>query len=486
MEHDLNDESVGPVVTLLRRTFEAKAGEIEVGPPDHQPIADARPRRYMAVAAAVALVVVGATSLVGSRALAPDDGERSVGGAPTTAASTAPAGPAAIEAVQWYLPTRIPTGFALADLSAGAVEPNAALEQQRWVIKADDGLTTEGWMTVSAFAVDAGRGSPGQLRSDPQVSSWGTPDFGGWTVDWIEDGTQVQIQATEQLDTETLLAIAGSSIVADGDVIIDPTSVPAELVAVDTGAAAASIAPAPAVSFTLDRTSGDGGGVWVTIAPEARTLDAIVNEETERRDLDGVQYSILEGETDENGPYTTVRWLADGIGHELIGRVTAGEAIEIAASIEPATSEQAAAAANGITGHLHSLPVVASAVLSNGMTLSAHGPADGGNGGAIALCVDQPRLQCVQPGTESTLGGGAEAALYDVVSLDGRWVVGWQFVEPTNIVPIDGLEVERATTGEGWFVTVPVGAGGEVPTITFDLGADAQQSYNPTDRLRPG
>jgi hypothetical protein len=240
------------------------------------------------------------------------------------------------------------------------------------------------------------------------------------------------------------------------------------------------------VSLVLSPTAGDGGGIWVTIAPESRALDAIVEQETQRRVIGGVQYSVLEGEPDEYGPYTRVQWVAGGIGYDVTGRVSVDVALEVASGIEPVTSERATTAVDTITSRIHSLPVVASAALADGSTVSAHGP-HGGDGGAVALCVAGADTACYRPGTESTLGGGTERSLFAVFDSDGhRQVVGWTAEDLTGIAPIDGQAIVEATTGVGSFVAVPVADGEPVPEITFDLGGGVEQSYVPTERLRPG
>jgi hypothetical protein len=486
MDHEVTDD-LAPVVTLLRRTLDAKASEVGALAP-RLPSTAPKGRRREPLVAACLVVALGASVLAGYRALAPDDRNRAVTEPPATPAPEEAGDTLPSVGVQWFLPTRVPEGFELTDLSAVPAETQPATDEQHWVIRADDGMTTVGWMTVFATPVTGGAALQPSTRSDPAVSVWGTPDFGGWTVEWVENGTLVQIQATAQIDSDTLLSLVEASTVTDGDIEIEPSAIPPELVAVPNGPATTSpTESAASVSVVLSPTVGDGGGIWVTIGPESRALDAIVEQETERRVIGGVQYSVLEGEADEYGPYTRVQWVAAGTGYDVTGRVGVDVALEVARGIEPVTSERAAAEADAITNRIHALPVVASASLSEGTTVSAHRPAGDSDGGAVGLCVAGPTTTCYRPGTESTLGGGTESILFVVVDVDGRrQVVGWMSADPTEVVPIEGLAVVDATTGVGSFLVVPVPEGGPVPDITFDLGDGVEQSYSPTEQLRPG
>ena len=120
MEPDVTAEETQMLVALLRRTMEVKAGEVEI-PVGIERIATPRRQRPWMAMAACAVAAVAAGSLLGYRAIAPDERDRAVGKTPST---SSPDDVAADEAIQWYLPEQIPNNYVLTDVrgtSAGVL-----------------------------------------------------------------------------------------------------------------------------------------------------------------------------------------------------------------------------------------------------------------------------------------------------------------------------------------------------------------------------
>lgn len=238
----------------------------------------------------------------------------------------------------------------------------------------------------------------------------------------------------------------------------------------DAPTAAPANGPIEAVFLTLNPISGVPGQISITMtnAPFDPPTDA-----DERRTIDGIEYAIYAGTGEAGAQFTMMTWETGGRHGELTGQVPVGAALAVAQSLQPVSRHQAATQAGIITARAMTLPTLGSATFADGVSVSARRPVDGSDA-IVALCVEAPAQRCLRPANQTTLAGGGQPVLYEVFTIQGdRRIIGWHASQPEiGVVGGDDAEVVGASTGSGWFVSVPVHEGEELPTLSID-GADS-------------
>lgn len=340
--------------------------------------------------------------------------------------STAPA-PQVDPAQIWFLPNGLPAGYELTDISA-RIDPagGEASAEVTWVRRGADGRTIKG----SVNALSAPDGEP-RIIDAPTATVHGEPahvaafsdDGTSWTVMWVEAGSYHAVQVTDSTP-DGAVAIAEASIVTDGAVDLAPALVPLGYEAVPT--TAVSAAQRNSVFLVAMPTDGGPGAIWADISTPGPSLDEVSIDEDERRVVDGVEVSITTRAADAAGPYTSARFVRDGWLYTVTGRTDVDTVVTFARSLQPVTAQRAAQEAGAITDRVLRLDQLGRASFADGTVVTARGVA--GAGGALAVCIEAPILECHRPGTEATLGGVGEVALYELFAMpDGRRVIiGWQ------------------------------------------------------------
>ena len=113
------------------------------------------------------------------------------------------------------------------------------------------------------------------------------------------------------------------------------------------------------------------------------SLDEIAIDETERREIDGVEYSLFESSTSR---FVRVAWSDGERGFVAESDAPLDDVLAVASSTRAVTFAEAEAASAAITASTLALPVVATATLGDGTSVSVHGPAD--DIGVVGICVD--------------------------------------------------------------------------------------------------
>lgn len=454
------------VTTLLRRTFDSIVAELDDDSLAGHDSPDPRPRRrwqLLVVAACLVLVVVSAFFIV-SRA---GDVERTTSGTDVVVGSTAVPG--------WYLPTYLPEGYELTGIAERTETLEDAMSYEIWVRK-DDGVTT-GYVRALVnepipSVVEAQSGRVVSIHGADAEISENPAETGSWRVAWTEGETRLAIE-TIGLDEDSTLAIAEASTVAGGDLSLDATSMPAEFTSAgsgmyDAGTEFGSVVLAAAPTGPTETTP-----IFMQIVGAATSLDESVRSETERRVVNGVEYSVridTQGTYSGNREHTTITWAQDGRRFLVLGELAADTLLDVAQGLRPATATEAAVAASETTDRALALPEHGRAELSDGRLLTVHASAE--SDAVDALCVADAEPRCFRIYLASA-SSGPPSGFYRVFDTGrDRLIVGWHATDPGGVATAsDGSSVDIIEGTEGWFVTLTVATGEALPTIEFEHGS---------------
>jgi hypothetical protein len=495
MSPDHDEAEFADVVALLRHTYEVRADDVEVLP--HRPFrtvahATRRPNWRVGLSvAAAALVVAGVVGVVALR----DRGESGPGAETTLPSPTNPTAsvtPTTTPTVAgdrrdvvWFLPAELPQDFEITDVRAffrrvvAPDDPDAVccgdhgtdaiglpivVRGQTFIRPASAGAPT-GSISASAEFLDGAELLPQTGEGIDEVTVHGVRGYLGRSLiqnpslTWVEANNTVTIVASVEQTSDELLAIAEASTVGERTVVLDPASLPAGFELAD---------PFAGVDLTIDHYQGlDGSaaspdgtnGITWSAHTATLALDFVVDDETERRVVDGVEYSIRVDSIEPD--HTTVTWLADGWELRVAGPVDADGAMAVAQSVREVSSAQAADAGRQVTDELLALPTVASVVLPDGTRVSVHRALDGVRSEA-ALCVELDVPRCI-PSFEPD-----RSTLIEVFDLGGQLtIVGWDAA--ISEATADGRPIDAipASTGHGAFVAVPVDAPFPMPSLSW-------------------
>lgn len=461
--------------------------------------------------------------------------------APTSSGpgSTAAARSDRADQVQWFLPAALPDGYELTEIWAelrvdgtpnpdlgGGVEvvrwPDLTAGTQTWIRRGADGVTNEDTIAVQAIA--AGAPAPTIPRSNPAPGATiasgtdeavGTaPDTStpepdsyligepnttvhgldavivgppmrespGWTVNWVESGMQVTLQTTGGVSEDEAMAIAESTTITADGATIDPAAVPTGFEPTEPDTSTPAL-PDRRESVTLVVGAESQHSIRVRIdTPAVSNLDEASTDETERRTIDGVDYSLFEN---DDTLYSQVVWFADGRQFEAAGNATIDDVLTVATGLSTATLDEATDAATTITAATQALPTVATTTLADGVEVSVHGPADD-NIGVVGICVDAPEPHCVRPDGIMGQLGVPGMAITAVFHIDGdRRTIAWNGDQPelSDEPPVPDLVA--AATGTGWFIDQVTPAGQPLRGISFRADDGSLTGVSPTDVIRP-
>lgn len=545
LEHRLR-HTFGVVVPLIERTGcrpSDGAARAARGRTRRAPVA-------VACSVIVALGVAGGIAMVardGAGTTAPDAGSLATPIAsvePAASAVPAPGGRTdRADQVTWFLPTVLPEGYELTALKAelrvdGTPNPDIAggfevvggsvlpeRPTQTWRRRGADGLTNED--TISIEAVVDGPASPpptiavmspgsmpivdgatagdatsasGRLILAPNTTVGGVDavivgppvrESPGWTVNWAEEGIVFTLRATDGVSEDEALALAETATVEGGIVSLDPAALPDGF---------EPVPPEPAAPQTVDRievvtfvVGAEGRTIQVRVnTPVLMSLDEIAIDETERREIDGVEYSLFESSTSR---FVRVAW-SDG------ERVFVAESdaplddvLAVASSTRAVTFAEAEAASAAITASTLALPVVATATLGDGTSVSVHGPAD--DIGVVGICVDTAdgdstdvagaEGRCIRPDRFIGQPAPTGLAINAVFHLEGdRRTIAWSGIRPElTETGLGAPELVAAATGVGWFVDQVTPAGEPLRSIGFRSDDGSLTGIYPDDSIRP-
>lgn len=488
-----------------------------------QPRGQARsPRLPMAIACSVivALGVMGAVVVAtrdNDQSAQTSSGDAVVAGERATTRG-AGLGRDRAEQIQWFLPTALPEGYELTDISAelrvdgtanpdvgGGVEsvgPGTRPIGQTWIRRAADGRS-EDTITVEAVPVPGsggdGSATPVSPPAQPDSHLIGEPnatvhgldavvigppvrESPGFTVNWVEDDVIVTIQVTGGVSREEALVLGEATTVVGVNASVDPAALPTgfEVVPVDASA------PVPAnrrEAVTLVVTA-ETGSIRVRVdTPAVSTVAEASVDETERRTIDGIDYSLFES---SDTMYARVVWFADGRQYVAEGDATIDDVMALATGLRAASRDDAAAAAEAITAATQTLPTVATATLDDGVEVSVHGPADD-NVGVVGICVDTPKVQCVRPDRELGQLGVPGLTINAVFHIgDARRAIAWNGTEPElSDAETPMPDLIPAASGTGWFIDQETPAGEPLRRIDFRADDGSLTGVYPIDAIRP-
>lgn len=362
------------------------------------------------------------------------------------------------------LPTVLPTGYSVADVSVG--QRNASTRPiTRYLRSANDG-SPGAMVELSSHVLTENEELPdGSRRVHGQPAD--SFDSGqSWVVRWSEAGRLVTVYGTALSSEETLTLAEGSEI--------DPTSGTVTLPDSARGSFVLAVGPAPSAdrldtSIELlpdDRHAGGWVSVGMTPNSDRFTLAAV-----ELRLVTGgfatAEHTTIRGEDalvattapNEFGAINLVTWIEDGVVINISGRVTSTELVDLADGLTPATVADARALRATVDERALALPSLGAATLPNGMEVSAH---TAGRGSADFLCLTEPIRRCEPNVSESSLVGDVQrfAALTFVVDGD-RWLVGWAEGEHEPHLSSEAVVgdpvVDVVVTGGATYFAAPVG-----------------------------
>lgn len=482
------------------------------------------PRRPMLVPVAAGLVAVAGLGAVVFVNRAGDESgptatpTQTQGTVASTVTTSVPVASDDPDQVQWFLPGVLPEGYELTDITAdrvvdGAPNPDVAggfevvggwpdIDEgiQTWIRRGPDGVSNADTISVQARTSGVSAPTiPGGSTPEPDSALMGPVnatvhgldafviglpqrESPGWTIEWSESGMLVTILTTGGVSEDEATAIAEASIVSTDGATVDPASLPAGFEPVDMDADA----PSPSnvhesVAFIVSPTAG-GGSIRVSIDTAYASLDELAIDESERRAIDGVEYSMFEN---DDSLYSRVVWLADGRQFEAAGAAAMDDVLAVATGVRAATREEAGAAAAAITAATQALPTVGAATLADGLQVSVHGPID--DVGVVGICVDGAQPRCVRPDGVMGLLGIPGLAINAVFHIGGdRRVIAWNGTEPELSDAEAALpDLVAAATGIGWFVDRRIPAGQPLQGISFRADDGSLTGVVPTDALRP-
>jgi len=213
--------------------------------------------------------------------------------------------------------------------------------------------------------------------------------------------------------------------------------------------------------------------------PDGSSADGTYVDDAELRTIDGVQYRI-DSRSSTFGGFVSVTWTADGRLFDVRGHTAEETILAVALSLQAATPEAAAAAADEATARIQLHPISAEAEFDDGLRVTARGFDE--MQGVFALCVESPTPECLHSGGEDP----NPESLLEVFTVDGhRVLIGWG-LGATNLTVSDGSPLTEVASSDGMdtFVRVDLADGQPIPMLEWTEG-DAQRGSAPSVRIRP-
>ena len=508
MSPDHDEAEFEDVIALLRHTYDVRAEDVEVLP--DRPFRTAghatrRPNWRVGLSvAAAALVVAGVVGVVALR----DRGESGPGAettTPTTSIADAetPATQLGADDVTWFLPA-LPDGYSLLEFGAvfrsvvPAGDPAAVCcgdhgsvaialpdfsNRQRWVWPSNGGGATE-MISAHAYFDPANELAQSSGEDIFDVTVHGVPGYVDTTTDptitWLENGTSVVVRASIDLDADGSRCARRSQHRRTGHRLARLRIVACRLrTRRPARGRAAEIDRYQIVTGRLGSLDGSSGPISFRVVTALTALDVLIEEETERRVVDGVEYSLNEDEFGQ--PNVTVRWVTGGWEFEVTAAGGVDQAMDVATSLHEVTQQEAHAAVGAMADYVLTLPTLASAVLGDGTRVSVH-VEDWQEANHAAICVEGPEPVC----RRTRIPVEEDTSVIEVFEIGGdRRVLGWDRV--VSEVNAGGMaaEVVPATSGTGTFVSVPIEPGAAIPQVMWTNERGTLTGYLPDLWLQP-
>ena len=473
------------VVTLLRRTLDATADEIDeidlgnVWIPDRQSGRSFRWRALTLVACA-ALMAAGVV-VVGSRG----GGLTEMGrGSDTVVPAQQP---------DWYLPSYLPEGYEVGGLGSTTDVSDETTSNEVWVRK-DGGRTTghiSAWVNTPGpasgiWTSPGGRpyvhGIPATGRRQMYTNDPASDDV-VYSIEWTERDVRFEI-TVYGISYDEMVQIAEASTI-DGDVLtLVADTMPPDFELVEraeypTGA-----------SYTVENVVvapieiGTDAVIYTSIRTRQSPLDALVVREDERRVIDDVEYSVAS----KGPPYPAeefghheITWVRDGHLFETSGRVDPEVLLEYAAGFARGSERDAASAIDTISASREAFPEFDRVTLAGGTVVVARTRDE--SVGVEVLCLSAAESACYRDYLGAFASNvPAPSPIFTVFALaGGREVVGWQQEHPAAVAA-GGPSFEVTKGRRGWFITAFVPDGDPLPD---EVGAGWHPTLLEPDRYWP-
>jgi len=286
-------------------------------------------------------------------------------------------------------------------------------------------------------------------------------------VEWSEHDSRFAIDTTG-IGPGATVELANSSAVVGHTISLDLASIPDGFELVDTSETRAGDTFPMVTLVAAPRELDHSGAIFTNLVNGAGSLDAVVGRESERRVVDGVEYSILVESPGTANERTTIEWLRDGHTFSTFGRIEVDTLLDFAAGLTPATPDEVERAKLATADLALAIPEYASATLSTGDDVSVRA-AEGSNR-ARALCLTDATPECFRlyfDFNDSVTVSG----FYRVFNDSGkRRIVGWHASAPGTITASNDAPVEIVQGSEGWFVTFAVADGAPLPVLDYENG----------------
>lgn len=363
-----------------------------------------------------------------------------------------------VPAIDWFLPTTMSEGYELVDLRAHLSDETKRTIQQwsggpwvdgvREVRWADPDDPDDAWVTFAVDPLDEAEIVDARAMSDLYVHGYPanlTTDDTGPTLRWSERGVTITIRAGQDFSGDDVVAVARAQRIGNGAIFVEPATMPKGYQLVVDADQLDALVDAEEVRLRLAPSDGSGAPIEITIRREG------VDRFTDGSLPDGSGRVRLATYPNGRGSATTVvdDWLVTVTGPDDADRLRG-----VAASIGPASADEAAAAMEEIARRAIDRPQIAAAELSDATEVSVHEPVE--PDAAPTLCLLGEVERCVNSETSETTDG-------EVATVRGAWFgnliapryVAWSDAgESTGVDFLLGSEVV-ATSGVGSFIDVP-------------------------------
>ena len=401
----------------------------------------------------------------------------------TTSPDPAPTG--------FYLPTYIPDGYDVTNVRA-SVRNEPAEFGNGWLKR--DPFTGDfvGKLVVSVRPLMASETiPPWQPNATVHGLAAATASSAnvGAEVRWHETGAHIYLFGDGM--TEAEVRQAAESIVVDGATFtaaFGPAGPPDGYVEGPTSDRLARTGdprtPSNIVEMSLGLARRDGSpGGFISLSTSANTGGSTLDDLQvgERRTVGNVERKVLTNQPDELGTFTAISWLDRDIIFSVTGRATPEEMLKFASGVQPTTQDQVIAFGKQITDQTLNMTMIGRAAFTDGLVVSV--PTNGR--GAAGLCLEAPSKQCFRSITESSLAGGDQNAVFQLITVNGtRFVLGWHkgSLEPklgppitptvSYSIPISPI-TQIVLTDMGHFMQIRLAPGEYPPSITY-----GSETYN--------
>lgn len=383
----------------------------------------------------------------------------------------------------WYLPTALPDGYEITQLSVVATKPSDSDVEQRWVTASNAPGSPTGSLSLTSFPVPPDEpGKPPRLNATVHGIDATAFDSGeGIVVSWQEGGRQRQVRGNGLSQAATLAA--AQTVVVDGATgraTMDPGS---GYVPVD-----AAPAPSNALTLAIDIAPSDGsteGAIRFSSAPNAdrETLDTIRQRvgsaprtsATIKAVAGDDRLSIRYGAT--TPPTTEVVWIQDGFVMGLNGVASEDDMLTLAGSVKAVDPQALVDAQEQSSRRLHAQPTLDTVTLADGTTVSVKTLA----GRVTGLCVEAPVVVCRWDRSDVPLDDARPSNAYIAVRVAGRTLaIAWHegagvpsltppagVVDPNRPIVRTSTILQTTESAEGGFVEIVVPDGEDAPPLFF-------------------